>query len=210
MIEIAPLLFGVNVEVRFSKPRPFSKDKLDKLLSHLTDTDKGLGLRAEQIRMRSTDVGFDYELRALFLGANASLIYESAKAVLSIFGGRTNADAILVIETTQRFLKGIVSSDNEMGIFSVNANAKAESSGVRDEYLEKFRLASEIVGPGAVGYVRVPQWPEDIKFSIEPLLGVPDSFFLSWNIKFDPKSWLDDNASTIATRSRTVGAIRFS
>jgi hypothetical protein len=79
MIELSPDLFGITLDIRFPKPRPFSKERLDRLLTRLIDSENGLALRNEQMRIRTTDVAFDYELKAFFLGVNAVLVYDAEK-----------------------------------------------------------------------------------------------------------------------------------
>lgn len=189
MIELAAQTFGITVDLAYVKPKPLSKENLDSLLDRLTDTEFGLALRPEHIRLRQTDLAFDYELNAIFLGTNARVSCTAEKAFLSISGGRTRADAVLVAETAKRFLAAVVSSEEERGMFAVNVHAKAESASAKDEFLKQFRLSDLIVGPGAVGYVHVPEWPEDVRFAIEPSLGIPDSLFLSWNMTFRGILW---------------------
>jgi hypothetical protein len=190
MIELAPYLFGMTLDFRFLKARTFSKERLDTLLNRLTDSDTGLALRLEQIRVRNTDLAFDYDLRAFFLGGNALLVYDAEKIFLSVSGGRSQADANLLRETAKRFLWVTEVSNEELGSFSVNTHARADSAEGREQFLDRFRLSKEVVGPGALGYVRVPNWPEEVRFSVEPSLGTKDSLFFAWNTPVRGASWL--------------------
>ena len=56
MLEAEVQVFAIALEVYFSRPRPFAKDKIDELAGWLTDAAEGLALRAEQVRVRHTDL----------------------------------------------------------------------------------------------------------------------------------------------------------
>jgi hypothetical protein len=184
MIEITPFLFGFSMESRFAKPRPFSQQRLDHLLARLIDADNGLALRTEQIHFRQFDLAFDYALRASLLGGNGAFVHDAEKFGISVSGGRTGADARTLAETAKRFLWSSELSDKEVGMFSVNTHARADSKDKRDDFLRGFKTDDRIVGPGTLGYVRVTEWPEEVRFSIEPSVGVVDSLFLAWNTQF--------------------------
>jgi hypothetical protein len=184
MIEVTPFLFGFSMESRFTKPRPFSQQRLDHLLARLIDSDNGLALRSDQIRLRQTDLAFDYELKASLLGGNGAFIHDAEKFWLSVSGGRTGADTRTLADTAKRFLWSCEVSDKEVGSFNVNTHARADSKEKRDEFLQGFRMDDKIIGPGALGYVRVTEWPEEVRFSLEPSIGVSDSLFLAWNTQF--------------------------
>ena len=211
MIEVLPDFFGITLDVRFPTPRPFSNERLNRLLTRLIDSENGLALRSEQMRVRTTELGFDYEIKAFFLGANAFLVSDAEKFFLSISGGRTQADAQLIIQTAKRFLWAGEVSDQDTVIFGANTHARADSHEKRDEFLQRFRIAEQIVGPGAVGYIRVPNWTDDVRFSVEPSLGIPEALFLAWNTRFRGVSWLDsgDELNGMLESTAAIFGIQF-
>jgi hypothetical protein len=211
MNEFSPDLFGTTLDIRFPALRPFSKDRLNRLLSRLVDSENGLALRSEQLRIRSTDVGFDYELKAFFLGVNAVLVYDAEKFFLSVSGGRTQADANLLRETAKRFLWSGEISDQDSGFLGVNMHARAESIAKREEFLKRFRPANEVIGPGALGYIRVPEWSEEIRFSLEPSLSFEDGLFLAWNTRFHGVSWLSslEKLTNVLQSSASIFGVQF-
>jgi hypothetical protein len=190
MIQLSPDLFGITIDIRFPTLRPFAKERLDRLLSRLIDPEHGLALRNEQLRVRPTDVGFDYDLKAFFLGGNAVLVYDAEKFFLSVSGGRTQADANLLRETAKRFLWTGEISDQDSGIFSASTHARSESIEKREEFLKRFRPSDEVTGPGALGFVRIPSWSEEIRFSLEPSLNLAGGLYLAWTMPFHGVSWL--------------------
>ena len=38
--------------------------------------------------------------------------------------------------------------------------------------------------PGAAGYLRFNDWPSDVRFGVEPSVGIEDSLFLAWATRF--------------------------
>jgi hypothetical protein len=65
-----------------------------------------------------------------------------------------------------------------------NAHAKTESKAVQEEYIQRFRFDPRITKPGAVGHLHLDDWPTDVRFIVEPLLGTDDSLFLAWTTRF--------------------------
>lgn len=217
MIEVAPYLFGITLDVRFPKPRPFSKQRLNNVLGRLIDNENGLALKGDQIRLRDTDSAFDYELKASLLGGNGAFAHDSEKFYLSVSGGRTEVDARVLGETAKRFLWTSEVSSDDFGALAVNTHARAESSGAREEFLRAFRNDERIVGPGALAYVRTPSWPHEVRFSFEPSLGVEDSLFLAWSTQFrgtssfnsveDLTAMLESVAAVFEVRFKPLGEV---
>lgn len=186
MFEAEVQLFAIALEVHFSRPRPFAKDKIDELAAWLTDTADGFALRPEQVRVRHTDIVFDYELSASLFGGNATFKQDAEKAVFTARGARTRQDADLLHQTAARFVKAVATPEQLYVVFSANAHASLASEGERDAYLAGFRPSRQVIGPGALGVVRLDGWPEDIRIAIEPSIGMPSSLFFSWNTRFLP------------------------
>jgi hypothetical protein len=202
-------VFMIALEVYFGRPRPFAKDRMDDLAAWLTDATEGLALRPEQVRVRHTDIVFDYEVSASFFGGNATFKLDAEKAVLSARGARTQQDADVVQQTAARFVKAIASREQLPVAFSGNAHVSLSSESAREAYLAAFRPSSQVVGPGALGFVRVEGWPEDIRIAIEPSLGMPKSLFLSWNTRFlpsgDPAQMLQGLVSALGAAAQVYG-----
>jgi hypothetical protein len=60
MIDLEIQIFSINVEVVFPEPRTFSKEQIDNIAAWLTNSEKGLALRPDQVHLRTMDVAFDY------------------------------------------------------------------------------------------------------------------------------------------------------
>jgi hypothetical protein len=188
MIELAIQIFAITVEVLFPKPRIFSKERIDNIAVWLTSPESGFALRPEQVHLRTIDVAFEYELNAQLFGGNGAFALNAQKAVFAANNARSKADGDLLLQMIDRFLRTFAVPENLMVLFSANAHAKAESATVRETYLERFRFDQRIAGPGTVGYVRLEDWPEDVKLLVEPSLGIEESLFLAWTTKFSARN----------------------
>jgi hypothetical protein len=171
MFELAIQIFAVTVEVLFPKSRIFSKEQIDSVAAWLTSPETGFALRPEQVHLRTVDVAFEYELNAQLFGGNGAFALNAQKAVFAANNARTRADGDLLLQMIDRFLRTFTAPEKLMVIFSANAHAKLESAAVREEYLGRFRFDQRITSPGTVGYVRLEDWPEDVKLSSGALVG---------------------------------------
>src|SRR5262245_37736675 len=123
MLEAEVQFFAIALEVYFSRPRPFAKEKIDDLAVWLTDAADGFALRADQVHVRHTDIVFDYELSASFFGGNALFKRDAEKVLFSARGARTRQDLDLLHNTATRFLK-MASVPEQLHVsFSSNAHA---------------------------------------------------------------------------------------
>lgn len=182
MTDLEIQIFSINVEVVFPEPRTFSKEQIDNIATWLTNSEKGLALRPDQVHLRTMDVAFDYQLNAQLFNGSGFFALNSQKAILGANNARGRADGSLLVEVVNRFLRMFVGARTTI-LFSANTHGKLESASVRDDYLKRFRFDQRITGPGVVGYVRLNDWPEDVRFQVEPSLGVEDSLFLTWATK---------------------------
>ena len=186
MLEAEIQVFAITVEVYFGQPRPFAKDKIDEIAVWLTDGASGFALRSDQVRVRHTDIVFDYEVSASFFGGNAAFSLNADRVVLSAKGAKTRQDADLLVETANRFVTKTALPEKLYVFCSTNAQASLGTEGLREEFLERYRPDGLVSGPGALGYVRLTDWPEDIRIAIEPSIASSESLFISWSTRFLP------------------------
>jgi hypothetical protein len=186
MLEAEIQVFAIALDVLFGRPRPYAKEKIDGLAMWLTDAADGFAIRPEQVRVRHTDFVFDYELSASFFGGNATFKQDSEKVVFSARGAKTRQDAEILLQMASRFLKAMAMPDHLCVEFSANAHASLASEEAREAYLAAFRPSDQVVSPGALGFVRLERWPEDIRIAIEPSFNLPSSLFFAWHTRFLP------------------------
>ena len=180
MIEAVVQVFSITLEAFFPRPKPFAKDKIDQIAEWLTDAGEGLGLRPEQVRVRHTDIVFDYEMTASFYGGNATFHRDSEKTVLSARGARTRQDADLLRETAVRFARFTASAEKLPLMFSANAHARLQSVEIREKFLSAIRPDPRVTSPGVLGYVEIEGWPEAMRVAIEPSFNAAQNLFFAW------------------------------
>jgi hypothetical protein len=183
MIELGIQVFGISVEVIFPAPRTFVKDQIDNDGQWLTDSANGFAVPPEQVRLRQADVLFGYDLSVQLFGGNGYFSVDAQKATFSAKNAKGRADGELLRQMVGRFLRHFAKEKLTVA-FSANAHAKAESKAVQEEYVQRFRFDQRIAKPGAVGYLRLDEWPSDVRFMVEPSLGMEDSLFLTWTTRF--------------------------
>lgn len=196
MVEADVQFFAIALEVDFTRPRPFAKETIDELAVWLTDTTDGFALRADQVHVRHTDIVFNYELSANFFGGNAFFKRDAEKVLFSARGARTRQDLDLLHNTATRFLKVAAVPEQLYVSFSANAHASLDSESVRESYLANFRPKQGTVQGGALGFVKLENWSEDVRIAIEPSIGFPKSLFFTWQTRFLPSG---DVAETLTT-----------
>lgn len=185
MIRAVPRLAGFTAELSFQKAKPFSKEYLDDIAIWLTDPDTGFGLRPEQLRVRHTDIMFDYELTAVLFNGNGMLRYNSRGATLNATGARTVEDIRLLQDAVFRFIQKLGEFDPSIFSISANAFAQTESTEARNHFLEQFRLSEEAILPGTLAYLKLPEWPYPIRVALEGAVSDDDNLFLAWSTRIE-------------------------
>lgn len=180
MIEAVVQVFSITLEAFFPRPKPFAKDKIDQIAEWLTDSNDGFALRPDQVRVRHTDIIFDYVLSASFYGGNATFLRDAEKAVLFARGARTRQDAELLRGAAMKFARFAAAEEKLPLMFSANAHASLPSVDDREQFLEGLRPDPRVTSPGALGYVHMEGWADAVRVAIEPSFNAPQSLFISW------------------------------
>jgi hypothetical protein len=184
-MDILPIeLFGVLVDVPFPTPLGFKAANLDEFGAKICDPEKGLGLRAEQVRLKKWDELFGYEVVANFFGDNGSLTRTAERVKLGIRNARTATDWNVIHQTLLRFYTLMEFGSQTVSTVSAHLHARFPSAQERDEYLAQFAQSSAIARPAALGYVQIADWEKDIRVLIERSNLVPDAVFIAWDTQF--------------------------
>ena len=86
LMEVVPIdIFGVHVDVPFPAPLGIKQAQLEEFGAKICDPAKGLGLRADQIRLKKWDELYGYELSAQFFG-EIEFDYMSAAVIVAFVG----------------------------------------------------------------------------------------------------------------------------
>lgn len=169
------------MDVAFPQPKPFSKDDLDRVALWVTDPERGFGLRPEQVRVRHSDVMFDYELSAVLFNGLGMLKFNALGASFTANGARTSEDFALLKDSVRRFIGEISVLQVKTVAIGAHTHASMKSGQAREAFLSRFRAAPEILSPGVIGLLRPEPWLNDVRVAIEATAGSPDSVFVHWN-----------------------------
>jgi len=184
-MDILPIeLFGVLVDVPFAAPLGIKSASLDEFGAKICDPEKGLGLRAEQVRLKKWDELFGYEVSANFFGDNGTLTRTAERIKLGVRNARTSADWNVIHQTLLRFYTLMAFDPKSVTALSAHLHAKFSSAGERDDYLAQFGQNGAIVRPAGLGYVQIADWEKDIRVLIERSNIVPDAIFIAWDTQF--------------------------
>jgi len=178
-------LFGMHVEVPFPAPLGFDTADLAEFGGKICDPMLGLGLRAEQLRVKRWDDLFGYEVSAQFFGDNGVLTRTAERIRLGIRHARTQGDWNIIQQTFARFYGLMNFPPESLSTLSAHAHGKFSSTDERDDFLKQYSFSPLIARPAALGYVQIPDWEKDIRLLIEQSNVVPDAVFIAWDTQFE-------------------------
>jgi hypothetical protein len=190
-------MFGILADVPFLKPLGLQSAHLEEFASNICDTQKGLSLRAEQIRLRKLDELFDYELKATFFGENGTLIRTSERVKIGVRNARTSGDWTIIHQMLTRFYTLMDFDSKSVTHLSAHAHARFDSPEDRDKWLGQFSHNSLVRKPAALGYVRIQDWEKEIRVLIESSNAATNSVFVAWDTQFTNDQEWDTFLSSI-------------
>jgi hypothetical protein len=197
-MEILPIeIFGVHVDVPFPTPLGFQAARLEEFAAKICDQQKGLSLRADQIRLRKLDDLFDYELKAVFFGENGSLNRTADRVKFGVRNARTDGDWKIIHQTLTRFYRLMEFEQTTITHLSTHVHAKFDSAEERDKWLAQFSHNPLIDKPAALGYVRIQDWEKDIRILIEQSNAAANSVFVAWDTHFTNNQEWDSFLGTL-------------
>lgn len=184
-MEIVPIdIFGVQVDVPFLAPLGIAQAKLEEFGAKICDPAKGLGLRADQIRLKKWDELYGYEMSAQFFGENGSLVRTSDRVRVGVRNARTAGDWTIIQQTLLRFYTLMEFPPTTISAVSTHVHAKFPTSAERDQWLGQFSYSPLIGRPAALGFVQIADWEKEIRVLIEQSNAVPDAVFVMWDTQF--------------------------
>ena len=103
-MRLIPLdVLGINLDIPFLPPLTKNAAELDSFATWLCDAENGLSLRPDQVRLKTWDDLFGYELVAYFFGDNGLITRTGERIKLSIRNARTAGDWEIVRRVLVRF-----------------------------------------------------------------------------------------------------------
>jgi hypothetical protein len=186
MRQISPDILSIGLEVPFVPPLTRSAANLDAFAGWLCEKEKGLGLRSEQVRLKSWDDLFAYELQAHFFGDNGLITRTADKIRLEIKNARTAGDWEVVRQIIVRFYQHMRFPAESLTTFSAYVHSQMPSAAEVDGYFAMHSLPQLSARPALFQYVKIVDWEADVRVLVEKSNAFPSGrgLFVGWETQF--------------------------
>lgn len=176
MFKLRTRLFGTNFESTFPHPVAFNQPYLAKVGESLSQSLSPTGLTPNQIECVTLNVLFGYEIRFPLFRGNASFSLNSQRLRLDFMNAVGPADVTTIIDTVLKCLQPIDLPWGTNHSISVGRQAEFEAPGDFDEFFSpqgtKWQTPA-VKQVGAMLYLKLPEWDEEITLFIERSLVLP-------------------------------------
>ncbi len=177
-------LFNLQIETPLPRARPLDHEEVLAFTDWLCDPE-GFRLRPDQVRVKTWDPAFGYEILAQFFGENGFLVRTPDRMRVGIKNARSAGDWEIVQQLFVRFLHQDTNPKPDLvRNFSATAHVKVDEPFTAAEFLQRFAVVPGVERPAALSYVKIADWEKDIRIVIEPSNMIPGQLFISWDSQF--------------------------
>lgn len=177
-------VLGINLDIPFVPAVTKRDADLDGFATWLCDPDDGLGLRPDQVRLRTWDELFGYELTAQFFGENGLIVRTADRIKLSVKNSRTAGDWELVRRLIVRFYTRMKFPKKSFTTFAAHVHSKFPAADELEAFFAQFPQAPMASRPSVFSYVKITDWEADIRVLAEKSHALPDALFVAWETQF--------------------------
>jgi hypothetical protein len=177
--------FTSALDVTFPRPIAWTPGLLEESVSKLAEA-IGFPLRSDQVKVRNTDILYNYELTASFFNGNASFTRNADKMSLTLNNAQGEEEQKLILEINERFGSLFLLNAKILVQFTLGAHIDVGTQQKRHQFLKRFSPSERVELSGAVGYVTSKNLEEEIdpiRIMIEPSLSFPEALYVSWQVK---------------------------
>jgi hypothetical protein len=182
MFKLRTRLFGTTFESTFPHPVAFNQPYLAKVGESLSQSLSPIGLTPNQIECVTMNVLFGYEVRFPLFRGNASFSLSSQRLRLEFMNAVGPADVTTIIDTVLKCLSPIDIPDGTIHLISVGRHTEFESPGDFEKFFSREITqwkGDAVKHVGAILYLRLSEWPEEITVNIERSIVIPSAAFVS-------------------------------
>lgn len=177
-------LLAISLTIPLTPPQTRRGAHLDEFAAWLGDSEHGLGLRPEQVRLKSWDELFGYELVAQFFGENGHLFRTADGIKLTIRNCRTRGDWEIVRKTLVRFYQHMDFAPKSITTVTVHVHSRLPTLDELEAFFQQFPQPAMASRPALLGYVKIDDWETEVRLLIEKSNALPDALFLAWDTTF--------------------------
>jgi hypothetical protein len=196
------------VESAFVRPKPFSKDFLDKFVLKALETFQQQGLRPEHFSLQTVDVLFNYVLAAGIAQNGMSMQMTGTRLVLHIQNVMAEPGSASFAELIEKAYS--LSDEGDFNEHSLRFSTHASFSDSQQRFDAHKILAdpqNNIEFLGRLAHFQVPNWQSAVRLEIDRSLFFERGLFITWNSIFQGK--LEVKTILTAMRALEVSARRF-
>lgn len=209
-MDIVPIeIYGVNIDLPLPKPLSMRDPELDEFIRALCDPVRGISLKPSQVQLVNRDWLYQYELTATFFEGNGSLIRNPERMRLTVRNARNWGDWQLVQQTVLR-IHALVELDlKSVSNLTMQAQLRFPSFPERDRYLRSLLPNRTVSRPGALAYLRIPDWEYEVRVQIEDSNLVPAGVYIGVDTQYrnnqDWESFVGSMPTMFAAAANTFG-----
>jgi hypothetical protein len=209
-MEVVPIeLFGVSVDLPLPVPVSMRESALEDFVRDLCDPQKGVGVRPGQCQLVGRDLLYQYELNATFFEGNATLVRTAERTRVAIRNARNWADWQLVQQTLCRIHALIALDRKSVSNLSMQAQVRFTSLSERERFLRSFAPNRIVARPGALGWVRIPDWEYEVRVQIEDSNLLPAGVYIGADTQYrndqDWESFIGSIPTMFAASANSFG-----
>jgi hypothetical protein len=201
-------LFGATLESVFPKPIPLGKLCIDELAEGLLDGLAPIGLTPDQILMLKLNDLFSYELRFPLFRGNANYSLNSQRLRLEFTNAVGPGDVTTIIDTVLKCLHPFDLPRGTSHIINVARQAEFEPSSDFDNFFSSRTKwqSNAVKQAGAILYLRLPDWPEEVTVNLERSIVLPSGVFV--NTRTILKAPAVENSNSNQSKGLTADTFR--
>jgi hypothetical protein len=182
MFKLRTRLFGATFESTFPHPIAFNQPYLAKLGESLSQSLSPVGLTPNQIECITTNVLFGYEVRFPLFRGNANYSLNPQRLRLDFTNAVGPADVTTIIDTVLKCLSPMDIPDGTNHFINVGRHTEFESPGDFEKFFSRETTqwkGDAVKHVGAILYLTLSEWPEEITVNIEPSIVISSGAFVS-------------------------------
>jgi hypothetical protein len=209
-MEVVPIeLFGVSIDLPLPVPVSMRESALEDFVRDLCDPQKGVGLRPSQVQLIGRDLLYQYELNATFFEGNGSIVRTAERMRVAVRNARNWADWQLVQQTLCKSHALVELDPKSVSNLAMQAQVRFVSLSERERYLRSFSSNRIVARPGALGYVRIPDWEYEVRVQIEDSNLIPAGVYIGADTQYrndqDWESFIGSIPTMFAAAANSFG-----